>query len=536
MISYPPAGMAASIGWRVDATRAMDCERDFDEMDLDMVYSDCDEESTAADAESDSVTFLDLPDHVRVKIYRYAHLVRPCPIDVAKEKQRFKGQSMLCLRSMPDLYQEGDWNTSFYMQTCEHPPIPVNIFRVSQAVYEDAALAFFSLNRFQLTLRNLDDLIRFKSATGPFQEYLQSIHVTLRCYDGRILKSSPRAKSTFNLWEKFCSLVARHMPALRYFSFDCRVNDVETAENVVGYFDYFRRLTHCALRFDSFANSDLQEIARKAAVEATMIAPTSSPSFPFLDLPEEIQLMVLEHLLIVRWDPFVQSSEFARGQLIWQNRKQNRPRVLYCCGTCSPNLRNCFCSLRQNAFSTNCTCFVSPLPYFLVSRHMYSLARDVFYSKNRFSFVGDDPRAMFRFLHCLPAESLHMIRYVTFTFPRAHRYVIRVDQKYYDSVQMDWSILIRFITEHFHLERLSVNVVDMGSGVPMSGASEAWKKFIREVLKGFTPLRGVRRFQVYLAEDRGYETVAEKAIMGPDYRPPTVKHLPFVGAKHPHKR
>lgn len=166
---------------------------------------------------------------------------------------------------------------------------------------------------------------------------------------------------------------------------------------------------------------------------------------------------------------------------------------------------------------------------------MYALAREVFYSKNRFSFVGDDPRAMFRFLHCLPAESLSMIRHITFAFPRAHRYVIRVDRQYYDGVHMDWSILVRFIAEHFSLERLSVNVVDMGSGAPMSPALETWTKFMREILKEFASLQGVHRFQAYLAEDREHEIVAEKAIMGPDYQPPPVKYLPFVGARHTHK-
>ncbi|KAL1984193.1 hypothetical protein VTN96DRAFT_9414 [Rasamsonia emersonii] len=521
-----PADMMESL----DLNEAMDYEEA--DLELDMVDSVSEDESTGADSETDSLNFMDLPHHVRVKIYRYAYLVRPCPIDVAKEKQRFKSQNMLCMRNMPDLYQEGEWNTSFYMQSCEHPPIPVSLFRVSQAVYEDAAMVFFSMNRFQLTLRNLDDLIKFKNATGSWLEYMQSINVTLRCYDGRILKSITRAKSTFNLWEKFCSLVGRHMPALKHFSFDCRVNDVETAQKVVGHLDCFHNLTDCALRFDSIANPELQEIAKKAAVEATVMRPRSSPSFPFLDLPEEIQLMVLEHLLVVRWDPFVQSSEFAAGHLIWVHRKEVKPRSLYCCGTCSPNLRNCFCSLRQNAFSTNCSCFVSPMPYFLVSRHMYSLARDVFYSRNRFSFVGDDPQVMFRFLHRLPRESLSMIRHITFAFPRAHRYVIRVDRQRYESVQMDWSILIRFITEHFRLQCLSINIVDMGSGAPMSNASETWTKFMREVLKGFAPLQGVRRFQAYLAEDREHETDAEKAIMGPDYEPPPVKYFPFVGAKH----
>jgi len=69
----------------------------------------------------------------------------------------------------------------------------------------------------------------------------------------------------------------------------------------------------------------------------------------------------------------------------------------------------------------------------------------------------------------------------------------------------------------------------------MLDASDAWVKFLREVLKGFAPLKGVHRFQVYLAEDRAYETMAEKAIMGSGYEPPTMKYLPFVGAKHSNK-
>src|SRR6267378_67983 len=73
--------------------------------------------------------FLDIQEDVRIRNYQYSNLIRPCPIDVFEERKRFKSRSGLCSSDLLALYRE---------QPCDHPAIPLNIFRVSRAVFEDA--------------------------------------------------------------------------------------------------------------------------------------------------------------------------------------------------------------------------------------------------------------------------------------------------------------------------------------------------------------------------------------------------------------
>ena len=239
--------------------------------------------------------------------------------------------------------------------------------------------------------------------------------------------------------------------------------------------------------------------------------------------------MVLEVLLTDRSDPYLAAADNEYGIVSFQDRRNDRHVIfpLTCCESCSPVGAMCFCHSRQTSFSTSCSCFSSPLPYFLVSRGFYEDARQIFYGKNHFAFLEEDPEFMMRFWHYIPTQSFMRIRQLSFKFPLSYRNPFRLSKYLDHSTLLPWLMLLRFIREHFDLPRLSLTLVDLGTKNAFSGSTtECRIKFMRKLLKSFVELRGLRDFRVYLADDRVYEHIAEIAVLG--HRSRSRNHLPFV--------
>ncbi|GAD95304.1 hypothetical protein NFIA_033410 [Paecilomyces variotii No. 5] len=535
----------------VDAALELDFNRDnfdgdssfdVDDFDVDMAdMSDMTFEDRLVDAGPPSSmaapkTFLDLPEHVRVRIYEYCGLIRSCPVDVAYEKARSKSRNRSACIDDPDKREMvGNWNTTFGARECDHPPLPFNIFRVSQAVYRDAFTAFYSKNKFRVLLRRRSDLLTFRNLAARGLKHIRSIHVDLQTYDNRTIKVDMAEvdchRACLNLWRIFSALLVAGMPKLRYFSIKCRVKDPETAVAVAETIEDFPVLAGCSFFFNALPLPDVIAVAKRATEYATTVVKDSSQSFPFQKLPKELQIMVLRHLLTVRWDPFIHSTKACAGLTTLQSHKCEHAQdisYLMCCGTCSKTGAVCFCSYGQSALSSTCSCFKSPLPYFLVNREMYRDASEIFYTENRFVLVNENPDQMLRLLHPFSNESLAKMRHLMFKFPPAHRTFGSPAPKLERSLELSWSILLRFIKEHFCMNRLSISVVDLGTlGSPLVRTDR--NQYLQRTLLVFTALRGINAFTIYLRDDPEYESTGEKAIMGPEYIPPKTNIFPFLG-------
>lgn len=492
-----------------------------------------------------AVTFMDLPKSVRKKIYKYARLLRNCTISITNERSRTKGDDedhALCLGyyDEPSTNIVNGWQSTHGASVCDHPRLPLNLFLVSRAVQEDAAITFYSEHRFKISLRNQMDLLTFLCATERYLQYIRVLHVELHPYDYRSLKLAPGThRSILNLWDKFCRIVPRRMTRLRAFSLKTRVKDADTAQKVVDTMEgHFPLLNECAIYFDYAPNDNIREVGRRAVWDRmSTIDPLDQP-FRFRDLPKEIQLMILRYVLTVHWDPHVGNRKRASaGYVTFQDRKRQRsPDIfpLICCDECSEARMYCFCYPRQSAVSSHCVCFRSPISYFLVDREMYVNARDIFYSKNRFAFVEEDPEFMMRFFHHFPNSTLRMIRHLTFKFPSIFRLPNKPTSRSERTMQINWSILLRFIKEHFDLAKLTVVVADHGTMQSLPTAVDDRNRYMRRFLKLFTELRGVHSFQVYLVDDPAYEEIAERAVMGPRYDPRKKDEIiPFYGPRPP---
>ncbi|KAL4920674.1 hypothetical protein BDW62DRAFT_198564 [Aspergillus aurantiobrunneus] len=459
------------------------------------------------------ITFLELPEDIKIRILKYAGLLRPCLINFAYEKNRAKHDRGLCHNGNPVRMTRLSWTGKWlspYHGTCDHPPLPVGVFLASRAAREELGALFFAQNRFCIYLYGRHESNLFNTATEWGLLHLKRLHLNLGGQSRYLKLTGGVHRTTLNIWKEFCDGAVEKMPSLRYFSMKCKVKELVVAIRLMCIIDPFPPLSHCAFHFSDVQDDDIRPVIKRAAWRLTGNL-SDKPPFPFMKLPKEVQLMILEHVLIKRSDPFLPAMERNTAMVGLLDRKYqpttNSP--LACCGTCSPLRAQCFCEARQTAFSTSCTCFSSPIPYFLVSRQFYEDCRRLFFSKNHFTFVDEEPDPIMRFLTSIPTSSFMLIRHLSFKFPLTYRMYHR-SARSEESIVLSWSVLRRFIREHFDLQRLSLNIVDLGTRT----ASVSRNKYMRRMLKEFAELQGLRDFRVYLADDPSFEKELERAVMG----------------------
>jgi endonuclease-3 len=489
---------------------------------------------TVASSKS-GVTFLDLPEIAKIKVLEYAGLLRSCLIDISNERERVRHTPavQVCTHS-PMRETRGFW-TAFVDKSCNHSRLPTELFLSSSAIRNEIAPWFFGRNKFSVILYTKSDFYTFREATLWGMQHLKYLHLDLGPRDKRYLKLEKGIHRTvMSMWVSFCKLAAERMHSLTCFSLKCRVKDLEVAAKLMCAMDPFPTLSQCAIHLNQLQDGDIRPVVKRSCWRVTGNL-GDRPPFSFLQLPKEVQLIVLEQLLINQPDPYIMGSENTNGIVTLQDRNRQRPSIypLSCCGTCSPLRAMCFCYARQTAFSTSCSCFSSPTPYFLVSRGFYEDARRVFFSKNNFAFMDEDPELLMRLLHYIPTSSFMQIRHLTFKFPLSYRAPARSVHRTEDATLLSWSVLRRFIREHFDLPCLSLTIVDLGTKNQNFSASPSRNKYLRKLLKSFADLKGLRDFRVYLADDRLFEREAERAVLGPACvgrsRP---SHMPFIGKKH----
>ena len=460
------------------------------------------------------ITFFDLPLDIRMHIYKYAGLWRPCVAQVDDgQSPRYFGYDTPC--TLEGNFQPGLQSLLSASRPCRHPPFPMALLGISRAVREEVALLFASRNKFGTILAYKSDLDFFQGSIGWGMGYLKALHIELRPSDQRYLKLTGGAHNTmWKIWTAFCKLVREKMPQLRAFSLRCKIKLPEVADKLFAEMHGFPLLTHCAFHLHTAPNDKILSRTKRASWALT--GNLDRPPFPFLHLPKEVQLLVLEFLLTGHSDPYVGGENNMIRDFPWtiMDLQSRRPQQTVCCGNCSPTRAMCFCASRQCSFSTSCFCFTSPVPYFLVSHEFYKMAHHIFYSRNSFAFVGEDPEPMMRKTNNIPTSTFRQIRNLAFMFPAIYRFPVRSAYKAEEAALMSWSVWRRFIREHFDLERLTVCFVDFGTkNNPAPGTSNR-TKYLRKLVSAFADLRGLRNFRVFLVDDPGFGSEARRIVLG----------------------
>ena len=383
-------------------------------------------------AAANPVTFLDLPEDVRAKIYRAAGLVRPCWTWLSKERKRLKlrqngpcafacdcslGLRCLYRRSIhchATIYENRLFDSDCAPRPfCNHDPFPISLLAVCRTMHHEASNMLYGENCFYLDSKDVLAADYLSRMSGRGLASLRRLHIS---YDGcgfsqappsdGIKLSSPRFEGLQASWKALCRILSGLQPHKTFLSFFSHTPDVETVRQVLAGFAYIPALKRFAIHvYDSdHLDLDLSPSGRAAAHKMSkmlkalhdqMTKPardsqhTSTP-FPFLLLPDELQLSVLSYTGVVQGRPYHQWEPLQLESSIYVVKSDiQRRQFSGCCGTCDKILRICSCN-KDGAYSSGCSCQQSfPRELLAVNRHMRALALSLTYQKNELHLRGD---------------------------------------------------------------------------------------------------------------------------------------------------
>ncbi|MCJ1398827.1 Endonuclease III-like protein 1 [Xylographa trunciseda] len=494
------------------------------------------------------LSFLDLPQDIRVTIYGLAGIVRQCPIDLVRECRRGA-----VIRSIPELQEN-----RFPLPKCRYGPpqlqertvelelpmdfecycdaVPLQLLTCCRTVYHEAIHLLYARNVFKLSWWNLPAREALQRLSATAMATLTALQIDLGSIDhnSRMSVTEEDVERLFEIITTKCTTTKLN------FTYIC---DIIERKHVRALSQPFKRLTNlrsCAVRLNTFPDVALEKLAKTMVLGATNHGGRVG-GFPFMRLPREIRYQILELTdLVARW----RDRRWADDGLVIQDGgglPDSKPK--YCCTRCTSSLAFCCCPQINASFSESCSCFVFPTSFFRVSRQFAMEAREVFLSQNRFIFTGNPYRTIL-FFQNQPAEMLHYIRKIDFqlsisdvlNWPRPDNGGLHA-----------WRTIVTFIAEHLNIPNLFL-CLDAGQGYqlynPGNDDSDHARNFCHAViapLREDLRFRHLRRFHVFWARFNQDEAEAERAVKGPDYDsaregklPPHIRNAFFPhGVPHP---
>ena len=366
-------------------------------------------------------TLLSLPVKVRVKIYRYCGLIRPCPIDLSVEaiRQQWSAHDLAtrksrCLKVHHCQYQ---MMRSTVSQTfdpdlppgleCFCPSLPHQLLRVSKAIHWEIETVLYGMNQFKVSRHSPGDNLEVLSKLNPrIWQLLSSLHISLSEIPPFILGSPAHIGETFDSrsaegakilqkWEAVCHSILYQVPSQQLkFSLSCHVSDVETARAVVAPLTELQAPANTSICLAvSPEEREIKEIARGAVSQSTRMQPKTSASqletLSWTSLPKELRLDILSRTDLVDY-PFPPHPFYTRQRHGFEIESGTLlARGTECCNNCTPTLATCACAPIHAAYSASCTCPMVPAALFRVSKQMNQEATVILFSKNRFILSGD---------------------------------------------------------------------------------------------------------------------------------------------------
>lgn len=390
------------------------------------------------------MSFLDLPIHIRRRIYIAAGLVSSADIDILSFHLSFTRIDEFPVCSTPV------WST-----TVAELRSSLDLFLICRAIRSEASMLFFSSNRFHFwpsrdnARQSFALLCSFvQSAHGQLCSLVVNLNrspsvcscetQTWSWTVPNISATSPRAldQSLFSDaaflkdWQTTTCDIGPLLPNGRLeLALVCDSASVDTAKLVVSSLRHFPTLSQCHLRLCQEPHAGIQQIAREAALRATGKSPTASRAthFRMMDLPAELRLHILGYTDLVtplaelQWDPTRKyhlqfRHQQCRKELQWWGHGNQCPGLsdwipddwpdYHTPGHCriprdeglfhhscrfrdcwiQLNKGDCFCQRFHASYSTalaRCACWSPPIALFLVCRQFSQESLRVFFARNR---------------------------------------------------------------------------------------------------------------------------------------------------------
>ena len=477
------------------------------------------------------ISFLDLPSGVRVKIYTLLGLVRHCPIDLLKERYRkkdFSERDGTCRHSIKRhaygcLFPRRQRGHNPVKPTseleCYCPPLPLELLYLSHAVHAEVEAILYGCNKFKIQPEIQKDLVPLWNLSSNAFLSLTSLHISLDGSHGEELWASVASNAAFiTEWAELCTFMADMVaPSQVNFSLSYDCYSSATAVQVLEPILQWPRMKSCAIRLGQLPDEEFRWISKKISLVMSGKPASLVQPFPFEKLPKEIRLQILRSTdLIARWD---KTQWYQNGMHILDGKIHYRKQ---CCTKCTDSLDSCCCGTLEAAFSLRCDCFQFPVGLFYVNKQIYSEAREVCYSKNRFIFEGD-PNFTWKLLRGLRLGSLGFVRNITFLFTDGQK-MAQWNHKTEDARKSssNWQVLVQFVQSRLLLSKLSITI-DARSMVQDYLRYEDVDDLLwvyhayQRIVSPFRQIRGLRRFHVLLSAFYEYEAIAEKEVMGETY-------------------
>jgi len=340
-------------------------------------------------------------------------------------------------------------------------------------------------------------------------------------------------------WESLTKRLAKWLlPRRLRLSIVCDTLDCATARRILDPVQKLPLLAECAIRLGQRPNHHVRLLTETAVRHLTGQPRIPDKSFPWGDLPPELQSRVLHS-----------SGLLAPGPITWvEGDRLGRPS---CCHQCTDTLETCCCPRLHAAFtSMRCTCWSWPRDHFLVGKGFREQALQIIYTSNVFSVhtlhahpERDEDwcyehRSALTFLQSLPPDALPYVRTLRIVFPDFTPYDLRIGTR----SLANWKATLAFIRQHITLARLDLTLClqhaleDDGYN---TGSEEIEWRFYQRMIEPVTILRGVQNLYVIfppvddparVARNRERERELQRTVMGGSYiRPLTIR----VGQGHP---
>ncbi|MCJ1259163.1 hypothetical protein MMC24_006999 [Lignoscripta atroalba] len=525
-----------------------------------------------------TLSFMHLPHKVRRQIYIFAGLVRVCPIDLNDEGRNKRDYLRECADWCEGSLGDGRENFNnraahvcFYRSMklagsifhyynsdgfdciCE-PRLPTQLLFISHAIHDEVSSILYSENKFRICRSNYRGLSALQNLTSQALASLTSLSIRLnkcscvadhqcdnpwdRCRschaackrgdDEPISKSTANGKAILQDWNLLADRIATNIqPSRLKLSLICDTINSDTAKDTVEPLIKMPTLAECAIRLGQAPNLELRRLAETTVFRVVdrPVDHLNSP-FRFLDLPEEIQIQILEYTDLVapfnlHWNPY---TGLSRSD---------------CCARCMDTLESCCCPPQHAAFSSmGCDCWRIPSELFQVSHKMRNYATQIFYSKNQFIFqietyesVGIcNSGGLSQFLRLLPPDALPHLRSIRCLFGPFNRDAFRPG----DVALVTWEDAMEFIARNLSLPKLTLTLdqslsrddsYKVGGQESIEEENAVWACYQR-MIEPMRQLHGLQNLYVHISspyDERKIglrdqrERILEKLVVGQEY-------------------
>ncbi|KIM94177.1 hypothetical protein OIDMADRAFT_61009 [Oidiodendron maius Zn] len=301
--------------------------------------------------------------------------------------------------------------------------LPIHLLLVCRVIHHEVTSLVYGLNTFAISPHEPGGLGALEKLGVSALKELRILIVKLNdCSPLRYRRStlggvSRADRRAVEQWRRICMRLSAYVPPLQLrLCLICDCSDWQTVREVANISSALPVLQDCAIRFFTRPVELLKQLARQTALRLTAQKEPALNPFPFLNLPKELQLRILEYTNLVastalEWSP---DSPLTFGPSTC-TRPTNETSAT---GTgleflgweLFPSIF--LCSTKVSAFNSHCTCERFTRSYFLINREFRNLATEIFYSCNRFVILHKG-RDFSNTLSEARSESLPLLTYLT---------------------------------------------------------------------------------------------------------------------------